>query len=112
MVWSAITDEWRRLHMPQGLVPGTATASKEPANPTLEEFFEQVMKVELTIAPDNGPNEPPANFSTLVTAWVTQATLEDSEAEWNPSDTTQPEDGATPFNTFGPGGRYHVWNYV
>lgn len=99
---------------PHAVMPDR-TAKAAPAteaNPTREEFFTQLMLVELAIAPDNGPHEKPANFANLVEAWVTQATLEDSTADWNPSDTTEPEDGATAFNSFGPGGRYHVWNYV
>lgn len=114
-IGSKISDEWRRLHMTtsQSTGDGSASLAPKPAtNPTREEFFTKLLEIELTVAPDNGPHERPANFAELVTAWVTQATLEDSPADWNPSDTTQPEDGATPFNTFGPGGRYHVWNYV
>lgn len=36
---------------------------------------------------------------------------ENSEARWNPMDTTLAEPGATPYNSFGPGGLSHVWNY-
>jgi hypothetical protein len=69
---------------------------------TLKEFFE----VALPIALEHDDVAP-----TVVDAWIVQATLEDSSAHWNPTDTTQPEDGATAYNSFGPGGRYHVWNY-
>jgi hypothetical protein len=71
-------------------------------NPTLKEFFE----VALPIALEHDDIAP-----AVVDAWIVQATLEDSSAHWNPTDTTQPEDGATAYNSFGPGGRYHVWNY-
>jgi peptidoglycan hydrolase-like protein with peptidoglycan-binding domain len=36
---------------------------------------------------------------------------EDSEARWNPTDTTLYLPGATPFNSFGPNGEWHVWDY-
>ena len=36
---------------------------------------------------------------------------EGSQAQWNPGDTILYLPGATAFNSFGPGGRYHVWNY-
>lgn len=36
---------------------------------------------------------------------------ESSRAAWNPLDTTMPATGATPYNSFGPNGEYHVWNY-
>lgn len=88
-------------------VPAPATT-----NPTRKEFFTKLLSVELTLAPDDGPNDTPANFATLVEAWVIMATLENSSAHWNPADTTQPEDGATEYNSFGPGNRYHVWNYA
>lgn len=38
-------------------------------------------------------------------------TGEDSAAWWNPMDTTLKVGGATPYNSFGPDGAYHVWNY-
>jgi len=38
-------------------------------------------------------------------------TAEDSRAEWNPGDTTLFYPDATPYNDFGPGGQFHVWNY-
>lgn len=37
---------------------------------------------------------------------------ENSRALWNPLDTTRFSPGATPYNSFGPGGSYHVWNYA
>lgn len=44
-----------------------------------------------------------------IVAW---AVAENSEARFNPLDTTQPEDGAEPFNTIPiQGGEIHVWNY-
>ena len=75
-------------------------------NPTLKEFFEVVLSIALT-GKEHEPVRP-----ELIEAWVIQATFEDSKADWNPTDTTQPVDGATPYNSFGPGGRYHVWNYA
>ena len=38
-------------------------------------------------------------------------TGEDSTAYWNPLDTTLECTGATPYNSFGPDGSWHVWNY-
>jgi len=35
-----------------------------------------------------------------------------SAAMWNPLNTTEPWTDSTPFNSFGPGGIYHVQNYV
>lgn len=43
---------------------------------------------------------------------VAVMTAEDSRALWNPMDTTMPAVGATPYNSFGPNGEYHVWNYA
>lgn len=42
---------------------------------------------------------------------VAVMTGEDSTAWWNPLDTTLDAPGATPYNSFGPNGSYHVWNY-
>jgi hypothetical protein len=42
---------------------------------------------------------------------VAVMTGEDSHALWNPHDTTMPANGATPYNSFGTHGEYHVWNY-
>lgn len=44
-------------------------------------------------------------------ALVAVMTAEDSTAHWNPCDTTLFLPGATPYNSFGPGGDEHVWNY-
>lgn len=44
-------------------------------------------------------------------ALVAVAVGEGSTAKWNPTDTILFEAGATPFNTFGPNGEYHVWNF-
>ena len=44
-------------------------------------------------------------------ALVAVMTGEDSTAWWNPMDTTLGTDGATPYNSFGPGDNWHVWNY-
>lgn len=44
-------------------------------------------------------------------ALVAVMTAEDSLAGWNPLDTTLERPGATPYNSFGPGGTEHVWNY-
>lgn len=38
-------------------------------------------------------------------------TGENSRAEWNALDTTMDAPGVTPYNSFGPNGEYHVWNY-
>jgi len=38
-------------------------------------------------------------------------TGEDSTAQWNPLDTTREEPGDSAYNSFGPNGQYHVWNY-
>lgn len=46
-----------------------------------------------------------------LTALVTVATGEGSTARFNPIDTILYLPGATAFNSFGPGNRYHVWNY-
>jgi len=43
---------------------------------------------------------------------VAVMTGENSRAHWNPADTTMPSRGATPYNSFGPHGEYHVWNYA
>ena len=43
---------------------------------------------------------------------VAVMTGENSRAHWNPMDTTMPSNGATPYNSFGPHGEYHVWNYA
>ena len=43
---------------------------------------------------------------------VAVMTGEDAHAHWNPMDTTMPSVGATPYNSFGPNGEYHVWNYA
>ena len=37
---------------------------------------------------------------------------EGSLAWWNPLDTTLRRGGAEPYNSFGPGGSEHVWNYA
>lgn len=42
---------------------------------------------------------------------VAVMTGESSMAGWNPLDTTLPRLGATPYNSFGLHGEYHVWNY-
>lgn len=49
--------------------------------------------------------------STHVAALVAIMAGEGSKAHWNPMDTTRFETGATAYNSFGPGGEYHVWNY-
>lgn len=36
---------------------------------------------------------------------------EGSAAGWNPLDTTLERHRVTPYNSFGPGGSLHVWNY-
>lgn len=36
---------------------------------------------------------------------------EGSTAAWNPLDTTLDQPDATPYNSFGPNGELHVWNY-
>ena len=49
------------------------------------------------------------NNMTALRAW---GECEGSAAEYNPLDTTWPEDGATPYNTFeSDGATMHVWNY-
>lgn len=46
-------------------------------------------------------------------ALVAVMTGEDSTAHWNPMDTTLEIRGSsTPYNSFGPSGAYHVWNYT
>lgn len=42
---------------------------------------------------------------------VAVMTGENSRAAWNPMDTTWEAPGVTPYNSFGPNGEYHVWNY-
>ena len=64
------------------------------------EFFERVL----------GQLAAPATPASLQ-ALVAVAVGEGSAARWNPIDTILPMPGATPFNTFGPNGRYHVWDY-
>lgn len=44
-------------------------------------------------------------------ALTAAAVGEGAFAWWNPMDTTLPEPGAVPYNSFGPGGEYHVWSY-
>ena len=44
-------------------------------------------------------------------ALIAVMTGEDSTAHWNPMDTTLNLRAATPYNSFGPDGAYHVWNY-
>ena len=43
---------------------------------------------------------------------VAVMTGEDSTAWWNPMDTTLAIGDHTPYNSFGPGGEWHVWNYA
>ena len=43
--------------------------------------------------------------------WCAIFTGEDATAHWNPGDTTLDVPGATPYNSFGPDGKFHVWNY-
>jgi hypothetical protein len=45
-------------------------------------------------------------------ALVAIMTAEGALAHWNPMDTTLNYPGATPYNNFGPGGIYHVYNYA
>lgn len=45
-------------------------------------------------------------------ALVAIMTGENAMAHWNPMDTTLNYPGATPYNSFGPGGIYHVYNYA
>jgi hypothetical protein len=52
---------------------------------------------------------PVADQSLL--ALTTVAVAEGAHATWNPTDTILWEPGATPYNSFGPGNRYHVWNF-
>lgn len=55
--------------------------------------------------------DAPRNEKNLaaLTAW---GECEGSDAAFNPLDTTQHADGATPYNTFGdPPNEMHVWNY-
>lgn len=47
----------------------------------------------------------------LEQALSTMAVGEGSQAAFNPIDTILSEPGATPYNTFGPRGAWHVWNY-
>jgi len=49
-----------------------------------------------------------ANNLGAFSAWTAG---EGACAAFNPLDTTQPESGAWAYNSFGPGGQYHVWNY-
>lgn len=49
----------------------------------------------------------PAQMRCLVAVMVG----ENSQAHWNPMDTTRNEAGVTPYNSFGPGGSLHVWDY-
>jgi hypothetical protein len=44
-------------------------------------------------------------------ALVAVMVSEGSRAAWNPLDTTLEVPGATAYNSFGPHGEYHVWNY-
>ena len=44
-------------------------------------------------------------------ALVAVMASEGSAAHWNPLDTTLDMPGATPYNSFGPNGSEHVWNY-
>jgi hypothetical protein len=44
-------------------------------------------------------------------ALVAIFTGEDSTAQWNPGDTTLKVEPCSPYNSFGPGGEWHVWNY-
>lgn len=54
-----------------------------------------------------GVHESPQAEQCLVAVMVG----EDSTALWNPMDTTRVETGGWPYNTFGPEGEFHVWNY-
>jgi hypothetical protein len=47
----------------------------------------------------------------LEQALSTMAVGEGSQATFNPTDTILFETDATPYNSFGPRGAYHVWNY-
>lgn len=42
---------------------------------------------------------------------VAVMTGEGSTAHWNPMDTTLHQPGAVAYNSFGPDGEYHVWDY-
>lgn len=44
-------------------------------------------------------------------ALVAVMTGEDSTAQWNPMDTTLQVEPCTAYNSFGPNGDFHVWNY-
>lgn len=44
-------------------------------------------------------------------ALVAIMTDEGSTAQWNPLDTTLEVPGAWAYNSFGPNGEFHVWNY-
>lgn len=54
--------------------------------------------------------DAPKNDNNLhaLRAW---GECEGSAAQYNPLDTTQHEEGATEYNTFGDHGEMHVWNY-
>jgi len=47
----------------------------------------------------------------IAQALTAMAVGEGSSARFNPIDTTLQLPGATPYNSFGPAGRWHVWNY-
>ena len=79
------------------------TESTVETNPTRSVYFTHFLAELL------GDTSPAAS---LVQAWVTMATLENNHAAWNPSSMTQPESGAEAYNSFGPGGNTHVWNYA
>lgn len=49
----------------------------------------------------------PAQVQCLVAVMVGEGSL----AHWNPMDTTLHQPGVVPYNSFGPAGAYHVWDY-
>lgn len=57
---------------------------------------------------NQGLMQPGPQYEECLVAIMTG---EDSKAHWNGLDTTLGEPGATPYNSFGPNGSYHVWNY-
>lgn len=64
-------------------------------------FYARALLYELGI-PDGAEREA---------ALIAVMTGEDSAAMWNPMDTTVKVEPCSPYNSFGPGESYHVWNY-
>ena len=119
------------------LAQGSSMADGDLSQPAVSSYWEALMAgapvAISTIAPsvgtgssDTAPGNPGANpiqqfgsaVLTRIGAPITAANLgafsawaagEGTCAQFNPLATTQPEPGATPFNTLHDGG--HVWNY-